>query len=387
MAHPKYPRGLQVPSLKITLLSLLLAVCACGTARDDPRSKPEQFPDPVAQFASARAHDAGLPAPQEDVFIFGFVISPDGKYLVWKGSVQGKVQCRVWDRSRRLNIRVLPSQGALVGMSFSRDGRYFAVGDEVGISLWAVPTWQLLCQRTGKLLAGCGLAFSPDGKRLAASGYSEQTFLLDVPELSPPITLPGKPHAYYGKRTAFSGNGQWLVSADFVSSIKVWSLTPAKEHWSFHAHVHPVTRRTGIQGAVFASDNKTLLTTGTDGMVRCWDVEQRREIAVLKGNIGEVETLALTPDGAILAIASGRMSFRLDRGGMAVDPGIIALWDWRKQRELARINNLPGGVCCVQFSPDGKWLVASSAGPHGVFMAWPLAELLKGRSDPRAPDK
>jgi WD40 repeat protein len=378
-SHAKY-------AAKAGLLGLLLFTCSCGKAHNGPFPKDEQVLPSVTRPEAATVRVAWLPPPEEDGVIFGFVFSPDGKQLVWKGSVKWKGQVRVWDLGARSYTKLLPTEGALAGLTFSQDGRYFAVGDEVAISLWEVQSWKLVRRCKEKLLAGCSLAFSPDSKLLAASGYREQTVLLDVSELAGLRPLPGKPHPYSGRHLTFSPDGKWLASTDFVSSIKVWSLTDLNQPWSLHAHIHPVTKRTGIQGAVFAPDSRTLITTGTDGMVRCWDVTQRREVAALKGNIGEVETLALTPDGSILAIGSGRMAvLRLD-GGRAVDLGNIALWDWRKRREIARIRNLPAGVSCVRFSPDGKWLVASSAGPNGTFMAWSVAQLLKGKpSDPPAP--
>jgi WD40 repeat protein len=357
--------------LAILGLALIIGGCAKPPGNpqiedDGPASASTVFPLPAL---------SGLPEQDEDVSLFTFAFSPNGRYLVWSGKADSTRYAMVWNCVDKKYVTRLSLSEQVVDFAFPPDSSVLAVADMEGISLWNPTTWKMMTRVAPKRLKMARIAFSPDGKLLAATADRNDTILLEMPRLTTRVTLSKHPHI--GKNIAFSPNGQWLVSTDSASSIKVWRVGQEKEHWAFHAHVEPVTERTGVQGAVFAPDNRTLITTGTDGMIRCWDVQRRREVASLAGDIGEVQTLALAPAGKLLAIGSGRTPLlRLD-AGRASERGTIGLWDLEKRREVARIEGLPRGVRCLRFSPDGEWLVASTWWPNSHFKAWRVTELLR----------
>lgn len=67
-----------------------------------------------------------------------------------------------------------------------------------------------------------------------------------------------------------------------------------------------------VNSVAFRPDGKTVGSGSSDQTVRLWDVEQRREAAVLQGHTGGVKSVAFSTDGRVLASGS--------------DDGTILIW-------------------------------------------------------------
>ena len=199
--------------------------------------------------------------------------------------------------------------------------------------------------------AALGLAFSPDGKWLAAGRWSGEVKIL---ELSSGKEIPGpKAHADWACSVAFSPDGKFLVSAggsEFkpernqgktTGQIKLWDVTARKEIGQFAGHDSKVF------AAVFSADSRTLATASADATVRLWDVATRKEHTVLRGHNDAVWSVALAPDAAMVA------SVGADR--------TVRLWNAATGTERATMRGHGDEVRCVAFSPDGKTVASGSA--------------------------
>jgi WD40 repeat protein len=82
--------------------------------------------------------------------------------------------------------------------------------------------------------------------------------------------------------------------------------------------------------------------------VKLWDVDTGRELRALTGHADHVNALAFSPDGALLASASG--------------DGTVKLWEWTSGRELRTLAGHDRAVNGLAFSPDGRTLVSASGG-------------------------
>ena len=198
---------------------------------------------------------------------------------------------------------------------------------------------------------GVGLAFSPDGKLLAAPGpdgrNSVKTLvLLDVAagkvlrtiELPQPITS-----------LAFSPDGRTLATENANRTITLWEVASGKKRASSGQGCPPISRGptaggetwrvvingmgggsrdpAGPVGLAFSPDGRALAARGPDLSVRVWDVTAGKEIGQLKGHSGRIETVAFAPDGKTLA--SG-----------AADTTIL-LWDAASPlKELAKVQTV-----------------------------------------------
>jgi eukaryotic-like serine/threonine-protein kinase len=108
---------------------------------------------------------------------------------------------------------------------------------------------------------------------------------------------------------------------------------------------------TAVMHVVFSPDGQTLVTTSRDNTVRLWDLASRRHVKLLIG----ANSAAFSPDGKLLAIASGKE---------------VLLWDVVAKRERARFPH-PDWLSALTFSPDGK-LLATSDWVHAIRI-WNMA--------------
>jgi WD40 repeat protein len=111
-----------------------------------------------------------------------------------------------------------------------------------------------------------------------------------------------------------------------------------------------------VTALAVSADGKRLLSGGADGSVRLWDVEQARELFLLKPGGGEkVRSVAFSPDGRVAAAAALR-TFAWD----SATGGVLH-------------NGFPASVNGLAFSSDGRLLLTAN-NPSGWVNALWVAE-------------
>jgi WD40 repeat protein len=157
-------------------------------------------------------------------------------------------------------------------------------------------------------------------------------------------------------------------------------------------HRRPVSR------VIASADCRTLASVSNEERaIKLWDVTTRAELATLEGFEGDPWTLALSPDGRVLAtalraaenapplttitlwdVSTGERRATLaghtdDIYSVAFSPDgetlasgskdkTVKLWSVSAGKVRATLIGLPGPACWVAFSPDGKTLAASGGG-------------------------
>ena len=136
--------------------------------------------------------------------------------------------------------------------------------------LWDLRTSRPLASLPAKLVGPLNsVAFRPDGKQLALIGRSLAPEVLDVTTGQSVFAFPGGESnagrtPYIASVIALSADGAWLAQQG--TAIKVWDLDTG-------AKVRRLEGHTGeVSCAALAADGTKVLTGGTDGTVRLWDV-------------------------------------------------------------------------------------------------------------------
>ena len=112
-----------------------------------------------------------------------------------------------------------------------------------------------------------------------------------------------------------------------------------------------------VYSVAVSPDGRLLASASGDDTVRIWDVAARRQLATLTGHKGDVNSVAFSPDGSALASAG--------------DDRAVRLWDAATRKELAALKGHGAAVRCAAFSPDGRLL--ASGGDDKTVRLWDAA--------------
>lgn len=116
----------------------------------------------------------------------------------------------------------------------------------------------------------------------------------------------------------------------------------------------PENPKPGVIGLSLSRDGKTLVTAGTDGVIRVWDVASGQMQRTLNGHTNSTYRADFSPDEKLIASSSRDTTARI--------------WDFNTGRELYKLTGFKCSVKSVAFSPDGKTL--SAVGNDGMLKLW-----------------
>lgn len=220
---------------------------------------------------------ATYPALQQAEFgpVDSVAFARDGQQFV-TGSWDRKV--RVWSAAdSRQPIREL-DYGALYvhAVAFSPDGKLIAAGgnDPAGfVKVWKVDTGKLVRSVTGHTDSVLSVAFDKAGKRLLTTSYDNTARITALDDSAPPRVFDG--HTWWVWSAAFSPDETQVVSASQDGTCVVWPVQAPP------ADARPVPAQfTGHQGPVYAAefsaDGKWIVSGGNDRRVLLWRVSEAK---------------------------------------------------------------------------------------------------------------
>ena len=110
----------------------------------------------------------------------------------------------------------------------------------------------------------------------------------------------------------------------------------------------------GVNSVCFSPDGKYIASGAKDHSIRVWDWKRQKEIAKLDGHTDSVSSVCFSPDGQYIASGSGDIRYNGNKDWA------VRVWDWKAQKEIAKLDGHTDGVNCVYFSPDGQFIASGS---------------------------
>jgi WD40 repeat protein len=246
------------------------------------------------------------------------------------------------------NLR--PAGTSDLPVEFSPSGKTLAVADSLP-GIVRLYDLEPLTSRAQFRVAGVrALAFSPDGRILAAGG----TGVLSLTDLESGtdrmIAVPSRITSLTFVQPAEEGT-LFLAGGMADGSILVWDPNALEKTAELSAAGNPAVWSLAASGS--------LLAAGDDrGDIRIWDMTHWILLRTLSGYMSSVFGLSISPDGSLLAA-----------GGIQ---GAIRFWSLDTGTLIRVLPAHNGWVNGLAFSPDGRWLI--SGGSDGVGRIWGIPE-------------
>ncbi len=197
------------------------------------------------------------------------------------------------------------------------------------------------------------LAFSPDGKLLAAGDFSSRIVLWDVEKRRPARALP-KFFNDAVRAIAFSSDGKFMAACSKDGSIVLRDLAADAEVRFPTEQVHEGQ----IWSVAFSPDATLLASAGSDGKVVLWDVATRTPTPLLVEG-GETRTVAFNASGSLLAAGFANGSVQIwekqDGAWLPFDNYFASAASEADQRQRGN------RITCVAFHPHDDNLLASGS--------------------------
>lgn len=285
-------------------------------------------------------------------FANGLACSPDGKLIVTAGWA-GSRAIKFWDFASGELLATLPSGTvAIIGVAFSPDGKRLALGTFQGPVILIDPqTLESLATLMGHRASASGLAFSPDSRLLASAATDDTIRLWDVAGENEKFTLQD-PAVTDPWRLHFSPDGKHLVA--YGQTLRAWN-TATGQPADLPQYLHHL--------AGFRPDGTAVAIARDCRYVQEFDLRTGERRSLFQLPPGR-NVAYLSPDGRTLAVFN-------QQSAAGADPASsfrLHLWDIATARQTATCEGHSSDINRVIFSPDSRTVITAS--DDGTVRLW-----------------
>lgn len=353
----------------------MLGVCAVNSARAD--DTPDFHLDLDTGGHTAQVTDLAF--------------TPDGEDIV---SASNDKTIRIWDWQSGVTLRTIRgylgngSDGKIFAVAVAPDGKTIAAGGYFGASLGDKPPYgdiRLFDFATGKLkavlkaadYATYDLAFSPDGKTLAAGGADGVVYLWKQDDTSATgWTLDKKLDAdsWHIDKIAFAAAGTRLAATTTDNGIRLWNVEQGEEI-ALPAEAEPL-RDISVMALAVSLDGALFATGGKDGQVHIWKAADGTLARAMPKQDFLIGSLTFARDARLVASCGYRCA----------DKHRSTVWNIETGEKTLDYAGHDGTVHASTANADGS-LLATAGGTRNAIQVWDPATgerkaLLQGLGEP-----
>jgi WD40 repeat protein len=314
---------------------------------------------------------------------------PDGRESASTGE-DGVV--RLWDRDGNLLATLVPPD---LTAEVARSAALGASPPGMAPGLVVVD----LLTRSRPPLGMLDLDYSPDGRQLASAGSDGRIYLWDPAtrklvrrlEGHGAVTPQGGVPTRFVRKVTYA-SAKRLFSCGDDGTIREWDLTTGTEvprpAWRHGSHILNSKR---VRGLALRPNGRQIASSGSDGSICIWDVQDGKLVALLEGNPDVTEDVSRRTGLGTSAFCADK--HLLITAGQPQDAYLRA-WDTRTLRERRAYTGLPWiespntlnerRISALAIHPDGSRFVSSE--PNGDLIWWDTAtgqtSQVKGAHEP-----
>lgn len=279
--------------------------------------------------------------------IYTIAYAPDGETL-FASTFFGEIYRWNMSTYSRSVFSVGTPDAAVLSMEVSPDGALLAAGHEDGqLALWDVASGRPLRTLAAQDSSIQGVAFSPDGSRVATSGSEDAViYVWDVATGDRVARLDSGLEGVYS--LAFVSRTQLAAGGEDV--IQIWNVNSGIKTATLEGHSNRV------RALALSPGGEVLLSGAFDGTGAVWDLDSGERLFTLNGGGSVPGRAAFSPDGQkmVLGLADGR----------------VRVFDSETGEVLFTLDGHALPAWGVAFSPDSKLLVSASY--DGTLVVWDM---------------
>jgi WD40 repeat protein len=216
---------------------------------------------------------------RNDAALKDYLLSPDGKVIVTVDKDGQRVKS--WDAASRRQLAMFErktkreAEEQTTPLALSPDGKFLAFSDSQGAGLWQTDSTQEPIPLGRHEVGVSVLAFSPDGKLVAAGDEAGGVKVWDATTRGELSTFKGHKDAVTA--LAFSPDGRSLASGGSSGTVKLYGMASMRELITLTHEPSPTSEPHALQGSedtvleiFFSADGRSLITRNGNDILRIW---------------------------------------------------------------------------------------------------------------------
>jgi WD40 repeat protein len=192
------------------------------------------------------------------------------------------------------------------------------------------------------------VAFTADGKHVLTGSFDKSLKLWDVATGKEVKTLAGQAgHQNLVLSSAFSPDGRLIASGGADNQLRLWEAP-------LNVPLRDLPQGEAVQALALSPDGARLAVAGKDGVIRVVNPADGKPLFQATGHAGPILAVAFSPNNQFLASGGGDKTLRI--------------WNAGNGQQVATAEAHPGAVHAVAFHPNSS--LVFSAGDGGMWKSW-----------------